>query len=339
MSGKRGIWVYRGGWCFWDDGFPLYDFDAGFTDLSARFLDESPFLYISKPLTGQSPISGVYENVTLCVLDDTPVYLGELTVSEVFGPGELTIAAGTLHTKSIRAGAGIFIAPDARVYTSGEISSGGFLNCLGGVIKAQSLDARRIWFQSSAAPLYVSVKGSVITTAYIQKGGETIIGGGLISIGHEDGADAGILLDCEQARHNKTSLCIGGDVISSGKCGGIEISGADKRCSVQVSGGMKAEHAIIFRGGNTFIHGALESRGDTGGIHVYGGVINTESLYAARAIEVGTADDIYGTNDTITLFVAKRVKASGCVNIYGGAVYEGASYKLNPVFGQPEIHL
>ena len=356
------IWVYGGALCFWNGAALRFDKEVGSKEFYTWFLNESPYRESAVPLNGGSLLSGALDGRSMYVLDDTPLAFGELTLNEVTACGELNIESGILRACSIRAADGVFIGIGCQVYAEREISSGGFIECSGGVIEAGSLDARRIWFDSAGAELRVSVSGSVLTGYYTQEGGEVAIGGGLYSLVTAPGDKrAGISVNGEYARHNGTSLKVGGDIVSTGEAGSIEIGGgtafggldetglrvyqslrSGKKdgslpvytqtaksaehlpdVTVWVGGDMKTSRSASFFTGNTFIRGVLELRGTGGGVSIFGGVLNASDMRVAGRLDIGTENDYYGLNNDITVFIANEIRVDGAVNIAGGTVYEG----------------
>ena len=356
------IWVYGGALCFWDGTALRLDEELGAKEFYTRFLNESPYRESAMPVSGGSLLSGALDGRSMYVLDDTPLTFGELTLNEIIAYGELNIESGILRAASIRAADGVFVGTGCKLYVEREISSGGFIECCGGVIEAGSLDARRIWFDSAGAELHVSVSGSALTGYYTQEGGEVTIGGGLYSLVTDPGDKrAGISVNGEYAKHNETSLKVGGDIVSAGEAGSIEIGGGtafggldetglrvyqslrsgkkdgglpdyahtDKSAehlqdvTVWVGGDMKASRSASFFAGNTFIRGVLELRGTDGGVSIFGGVLNASDMRVAGRLDIGTENDYYGLNDEITVFIANEIRVDGAVNVAGGTVYEG----------------
>ena len=356
------IWVYGGGLCFWDGAALRFDEEIGSKEFYTWFLNESPYRESAVPLNDGNLLSGALDGRSMYVLDDTPLPFGELTLDEVTAYGELNMESGILRACSIRAANGIFVGAGCQVYAEREISSGGFIDCSGGVIEAGSLDARRIWFDSAGAELHVSVSGSVLTGYYTQEGGEVAIGGGLYSLVTDPGDKrAGVSVNGEHARYNETSLRVGGDIVSTGEAGSIEIGGgtafggldetglrvyqslrSGKRdgllplythmakgeehlpdVTVWVGGDMKASHSASFFAGNTFIRGVLELRGTDGGVSIIGGALNASDMRVAGRLDIGAENDYYGLNDEITVFIANEIRVDGAVSIAGGTVYEG----------------
>jgi len=311
--GRGDIWVYGGGCCFWNGGALRYDGETSISDFRARFLKESPYNYSAEPISALSPVAGAGASGALFVLDNTPLYFGSLSVREVFALGELDIASGTLRAGSIRAASGIFINPGCEVYASGEISSGGFIECYGGTVEAAGIDARRVWFDSAGANLNVTVSGSVVTDNYAQHGGDVWIGGGLY--GFASGERAGVSVNDQYAYHNGVSLRVGGDIVSGN--GKIEVGGA---VELFAGGDMRAQGQISFHGGRTFIRKRLECRDKRDGVRVYGGVVNVGDLRVAGPLTVGSGARSAGE---ATVFVANRLQVGGQLDISGGTVYEG----------------
>jgi hypothetical protein len=307
------ILVHSGGFCFWSGCLPT-DYDAQDAHFYTHLFPRPAY-----PVNSTNPISGELAGKTVYVLDDTPLFFGETgEISEVFGLRALNIAGGTLRTRSIRAKSGIFISSDCMALAvSGAISSGGIIQCYGSEIESDSIDARRILFDSAGGSLNVSVNGSVVTERYEQFGGNVTIGGGIYS-----GADpaAVISINGDYAYHNSATLSVGGDIISAGS---VTVGKPWQDTRINILGDMRAAHAILISGGNTFIRGAIESR--TGDINIIGGTVNAGSLNAAGELIIGTAEDFYGLNDKITVFIADKLQTKGPVRISGGAVYDGGN--------------
>jgi len=302
------IWINSGGFCFQVGNFPTDSDD----------LDENYYIQPAYPVNSANPISGDLNGRSIYVLDDTPLFFGKTgEIAEVSAIHELNIAGGTLRARSVRAKSGIFFAPGCVVQVNCEISSDGIIECYGGKISAESIDARRIRFDSAGGPLNVSIQSSVVAERYEQYGGSVTISGGLFI-----GADsaAGISVNGDYAYHNPAELSVSGDIISAG---GITIGKPGQDTRVTVLGAMRAERAISISGGKTFIRGEIESQG--GDISVIGGVMNAGSLNAAGELAIGTAEDFYGLNDRITVFIADKLQTKGPIRISGGTVYDGGN--------------
>ncbi|MCL2408272.1 MAG: hypothetical protein FWC96_01465 [Oscillospiraceae bacterium] len=306
------IWIHSGGFCFHSGNLPPdYDWQSG--DFHTQSLPWPAY-----PANSANPISGELNGRSIYVLDDTPLFFGETDgIAEVFGIRELNVSGGTLCARSVRAKSGLFIAPGCTVRVGCEISSGGIIECYGGDISAASIDARQIRFDSAGGPLCVSIQSSVVTERYEQHGGNVTIGGGLFS-----GADSAAVISVngDYAYHNPAALSVNGDIISAG---GIMIGKPGQNTRVTVLGNMRAERVISISGGKTFIRGMIESR--TGDINVIGGIVNAGSLNAAGELAIGTAEDFYGLNSRITVFIADKLHTKSPVRISGGAVYDGGN--------------
>lgn len=319
-------------------------------DFALAFPDDAESRAGAQEVTQSHPIvCGVNNYTGIYILDDTPLYFGNVTVNGgLIGFSDVVIASGTLSVTELISAGRLMIGEECGIEVSGDIHAAGQLSCNGGIATVfGDVEAAAIWLTSEKAPLVLAVEGDVRCGIYSQLGGSVTVLGGITADynGKQQAGGQALTVSADGAVFGDTRLdvrggidavqgaVIGGSIYSAGldeaslhafltvRGGGLTSPAAESgSVTVTAGGGLTAQYIEMYCGELSLAESLTVTQGKT---EVRGGKIAAHGIISAGDIILGSADDYYGTNEGISVILRDKATCGGDYICHSGLLVTG----------------